>query len=106
MLLTFMRQEPYAVQASVSALGAPQAAIVGVVVSANFEVFFDTLASSRKAVNLRVPLSLGRMGLDRIPGLSPEDISDIRQALDQGLTGPILAVDDDGDGNGVRIVLE
>ena len=34
------------------------------------------------------------------------DISDIRQALDQGLTGPVLAVDDDGDGNGVRIVLE
>jgi hypothetical protein len=64
------------------------------------------LENGRKAVNLRVPLSLGRMGLDRIPGLSPEDISDIRQALDQGLTGPILAVDDDGDGNGVRIVLE
>ena len=64
------------------------------------------LENGRKAVNLRVPLSLGRMGLDRIPGLSPDDISDIRQALDQGLTGPILAVDDDGDGNGVRIVLE
>jgi hypothetical protein len=64
------------------------------------------LENGRKAVNLRVPLSLGRMGLDRIPGLSPDDISDIRQALDQGLTGPILAVDDDGDGKGVRIVLE
>jgi pyridoxine/pyridoxamine 5'-phosphate oxidase len=52
-LLTFMRQELYAVQASVSALGAPQAAIVGVVVSDKFEVFFDTLASSRKTINLR-----------------------------------------------------
>lgn len=48
-----MRQELYAVQASVSALGAPQAAIVGVIVSDKFEVFFDTLANSRKTVNLR-----------------------------------------------------
>ena len=64
------------------------------------------LENGRKAVNLRVPLSLGRMGLDRIPGLSPDDISGIRRALDEGITGPILAVDDDGEGNGVRIVLE
>ena len=48
-----MRQERYAVQASVSVRGAPQAAIVGIVVSDRFEVFFDTLTSSRKAVNLR-----------------------------------------------------
>src|SRR5262245_3685036 len=52
-LLTFMRQELYAVEASVSALGAPQAAIVGIVVSDRFAVSLDTLASSRKAVNLR-----------------------------------------------------
>ena len=48
-----MRQERYAVQASVSARGVPQAAIVGIVVSDKFEVFFDTLASSRKTNNLR-----------------------------------------------------
>ena len=48
-----MRQEPYAVQASVTANGVPQAAIIGVVVTDRFEVFFDTLAGSRKAVNLR-----------------------------------------------------
>ena len=52
-LLAFMRQEPYAVQASVSADGSPQAAIVGVVVSERFEVFFDTLGDARKAINLR-----------------------------------------------------
>jgi len=52
-LLAFMRQEPYAVEASVSDDGGPQAAIVGVVVSDQFEVFFDTLGSSRKAANLR-----------------------------------------------------
>ena len=52
-LLTFMRQEAYAVQASVSVGGAPQAALVGVVVTDRFEVFFDTLSTSRKAANLR-----------------------------------------------------
>ena len=52
-LLTFMRQELYAVMASVSAVGAPQAALVGIVVSDRFEVFFDTLGTSRKAANLR-----------------------------------------------------
>lgn len=48
-----MRQRLYAVQASVSTLGTPQAALVGVVVSDKFEVFFDTLAGSRKTINLR-----------------------------------------------------
>jgi Pyridoxamine 5'-phosphate oxidase len=52
-LLTLMREELYAVQASVSPFGTPQAALVGVVVSNEFEVFFDTLASSRKTNNLR-----------------------------------------------------
>ena len=60
----------------------------------------------RKVVNLRVPLSLGRMAIDQIPGLSIDNVSRIREALDAGLTGPILAVDEDDDGNGVRIVLE
>jgi uncharacterized protein YhbP (UPF0306 family) len=48
-----MRQEPYAVQASVAASGQPQVAVVGIVVSDRFEVFFDTLDSTRKAANLR-----------------------------------------------------
>ena len=60
----------------------------------------------RKVVNLRVPISLGQMALDRIPGLSADNLSSIRKALDEGLTGPILAVDEDDDGSGVRIVLE
>ncbi|MFN0105365.1 MAG: pyridoxamine 5'-phosphate oxidase family protein [Bryobacteraceae bacterium] len=51
-LLAFMRKERYAVQASVSANGAPQASIVGIVVSDQFEVFFDTLSASRKSANL------------------------------------------------------
>ena len=60
----------------------------------------------RKVVNLRVPIALGRMGIDRIPGLSADNVSRIRQALDEGMTGPILAVDEDDEGNGVQIILE
>ena len=52
-LLQFMRAHVYAVQASVAASGPPQAAVVGIVVTDDFEIFFDTLDDSRKAVNLR-----------------------------------------------------
>jgi len=48
-----MRGERHAAIASVGADGGPQAAVVGVVVSHDFEIFFDTLASTRKAANLR-----------------------------------------------------
>jgi general stress protein 26 len=52
-LLKFLRAHRYAVQASVSEAGEPQAAVVGVVVTDRFEVCFDTLAGTRKARNLR-----------------------------------------------------
>jgi general stress protein 26 len=52
-LLGFMREHSMAVQASVSAAGGPQAAVVGVVVTDDFEVFFDTADTSRKVDNLR-----------------------------------------------------
>ena len=58
----------------------------------------------RKVVNLRVPLSLGRAALSRIPGLAETTTDRIREALDAGISGPIVTVDDDGDG--VRIVIE
>jgi hypothetical protein len=60
----------------------------------------------RRVVNLRVPLSIGRMALDHIPGLSGDSVQRIREALEHGMTGPILVVDEDSDGSGVRIVLE
>ncbi len=51
-LLDFLRAHRYGVQASVAADGAPQAAVVGIAVSDAFELVFDTLASTRKALNL------------------------------------------------------
>jgi hypothetical protein len=49
----FMASHRWAVQASVNAAEAPQAALIGIAVSETFEVVFDTLAASRKAINLR-----------------------------------------------------
>ena len=63
-LLGFMRAGRYAVLASVAGSG-PQAAVVGIVVTDRFEIFFDTLDSTRKARNLRrnsrVALVLGEV---------------------------------------------
>jgi hypothetical protein len=52
-ILEFMRSHALAVQASVSPLGAPQAAVVGFVVTDDFEIVFDTVDTTRKVVNLR-----------------------------------------------------
>jgi len=52
-LLTFMRVHRMVVQTSVSTTNAPQAAVVGAVVTDRFEIFFDTLDSTRKVRNLR-----------------------------------------------------
>ena len=57
-LLQFMRSEKYAVQTSVSAAGSSQAAVVGIAVTDAFEIVFDTVASSRKASNLRANPSI------------------------------------------------
>jgi hypothetical protein len=48
-----MRRHSLAVQASVSPAGAPQAAVVGFIVTDHFEVVFDTVETTRKVVNLR-----------------------------------------------------
>lgn len=65
----------------------------------------EVTEGGRKVVNLRVPVSLGRAALARVPGLSGETTERVRDALERGLTGPILDVDD-GSGDGVRIVIE
>ncbi|HTO72833.1 MAG TPA: pyridoxamine 5'-phosphate oxidase family protein [Gemmatimonadales bacterium] len=52
-LLAFMRSHHHAVETAVSPAGSPQAAVVGIVVSDDFELFFDTLGDTRKAQNLR-----------------------------------------------------
>jgi hypothetical protein len=51
-LLSFMRAQPWAVEASVTAQGAPQAAVIGVAVTDRWELLFDTVVQSRKHRNL------------------------------------------------------
>ncbi len=51
-LLSFLRHHRYAAQASAGPAGNVQAAVVGIAVSDEFEIVFDTLAGSRKARNL------------------------------------------------------
>jgi hypothetical protein len=65
----------------------------------------EVLESGRKAVDLRIPLSLGRMAMSSIPGLSGTHATQLNEAIAQGVRGPILDIADE-DGGGVRIVLE
>lgn len=58
----------------------------------------------RQVVNLRLPIAVGRLALDRVPGLSGQQVDRVRDALRTGMRGPVLEVND-GDSS-VRIVLE
>jgi general stress protein 26 len=78
-LLSFARRHMLAVQSSVASDGAPQAAVVGFVVNDGFQLFFDTLASSRKCRNLRedprVAMVIG-WSLDEARTLQLEGLAD------------------------------
>ena len=80
-LLTFMRREKYAVEASVAGSGGAQAAVVGIVVTDRFEIFFDTLSTSRKAANLRdnpaIALVIGSTDAGAERTLQYEGIADV-----------------------------
>lgn len=65
----------------------------------------QVLESGRKAVDLRIPLSLGRMAMSSIPGLSGTHANQLNEAIAQGVRGQILDIAGE-DGDGVRIVLE
>jgi hypothetical protein len=58
----------------------------------------------RNVLNLRIPLALGRAGFAQIPGISPATSDRISEAIAAGIKGPILDLDDGGDG--VRISIE
>jgi len=51
-LFEFLRRHRYAVVSSVSSTGAPQSAVVGIGLSRDLEIVFDTLRSTRKYANL------------------------------------------------------
>ncbi len=59
----------------------------------------------KRVVDLRIPISLGRFALGRVPGLSAQHVADVERAVASGDRGPILDVQDEN-GDGVRIALE
>ena len=59
----------------------------------------------RQVVNLRIPLAFADMAARMVPGLSGEQSERIRAAIDAGVSGPILDVEDP-DGDGVLITVE
>jgi hypothetical protein len=65
----------------------------------------EVIENGRRAVDLRVPLGLGRFALSKVPGLSPDQVDEVQDALASGTHGPILDVLD-ASGDGVRISLE
>ncbi|MFL5640761.1 MAG: hypothetical protein ACJ77V_12115 [Chloroflexota bacterium] len=58
----------------------------------------------RTVINLRIPLSLGRAAITQVPGISEATSDRIRHAIEAGVKGSILEVDEAGDG--VRILIE
>ena len=60
--------------------------------------------NGRQVVNIQIPLAAAGFAIDQVPGLSPDHRSRIVEAIQTGMTGPILEVFDKGDE--VRIVIE
>jgi uncharacterized pyridoxamine 5'-phosphate oxidase family protein len=52
-VVRFLRRYKLAVEASISATGAPQSAVIGFAVSDSLEIIFDTVETTRKHRNLR-----------------------------------------------------
>lgn len=65
----------------------------------------EVAEGGRRVVDLRIPISLGRFALGRVPGISAEQVANVEAAIASGSHGPILDVRDE-DGDSVRIVLE
>lgn len=76
-LVEFLRAQRWAVEASVAEGGAPQAAVIGVAVSDELELVFDTLGDTRKASNLRANPKIALvMGWDEGKTAQIEGIAD------------------------------
>ena len=80
-ILAFLRSHRWAVEATVAPDGGPQAALIAFGVTEQFEFVFDTLKSTRKAINLdanpRVALVVGGWGDGDPRTLQCEGIADV-----------------------------
>jgi hypothetical protein len=100
-LLAFLRQHRLAVQSSTDAAGRPQSAVVGIAVSDDFEIVFDTLGDSRKARNLRarphIAFVVGGLASGQERTVQYEGVADEPTGTDRArLVGLYLSVFPDG----------
>ena len=100
-LLAFLRSHRYAVQSSTHPTGAPQSAVVGIAVSDDFEIVFDTIEDSRKARNLRrradIAFVLGGLGPNDERTVQYEGLADEPRGTERArLTELYFAVFPDG----------
>jgi len=51
-LYTFIAAKPYAVISTIAVNGTPQSALIGIAVTPDLEIIFDTLTTTRKVANL------------------------------------------------------
>jgi hypothetical protein len=64
----------------------------------------EVTEAGRTVINLRIPLSLGRAAISQVPGISEATSDRIREAIEGGVKGSIVEVDEGGEG--VRISIE
>ncbi|MGO9180003.1 MAG: hypothetical protein ACLQBX_10520 [Candidatus Limnocylindrales bacterium] len=64
----------------------------------------EVTEAGRQVVNVRVPLGLASLAVERVPGLPGQVRGPILEAIRAGLSGPIVDVGEGGDH--VRVVLE
>jgi hypothetical protein len=100
-LLERMRAHPYAVQSSISSAGHPQSAVVGVAISNQWEIVFDTLSTSRKCANLRrrpeAAVVLGSLAFGASWSIQIEGVADEPSGADRDrLVALYLSVFPDG----------
>lgn len=92
-LLSFLRGPRYAVEASVTPAGQPQAAIMGIVVTDEFEIVFDTLGTTRKMANLRanprIALAIGSLAEGDGRGVQLEGVADEPQGAELARLQPL-----------------
>lgn len=86
-LVRFLRAQPWAVLATASRSGFPQSAVVGVVVTDDAELVFDTAVTARKTANLRADPRISLvLGWDegrtvQYEGLASEPAGEVLEAL-------------------------
>ena len=90
-LYTFIAAKPYAVLSTIAANGTPQSALIGIAVTPNLEIIFDTLTTTRKYANLLArPTCSLVIGWDDEQTLQYEGTAFLPSGPDLTATKPLL----------------